>query len=705
MKTKMFSHTGFFSKKYSSAFISKYFPCIFLILHGIRGVCVRSGLRFTKWGVILILICFASQKILADIRYVNVNNGSPAAPYTSWATAANNIQDAVDAAVTDDIVLVTNGVYNSGSKVYTTSLASNRVVITKAITVRSVNGPESTIIAGSGPIGNSAVRCVFLTNDSALIGFTLSNGHTRSTGSTFYDTSGGGAFLSIGSVVSNCVITMSRSKYFGGGAACNFGGTVVDSILRANISELYAGGAFCRAGGTIKNCSLENNSADRNGGGIACNDGGLVTGCTIISNSADRYFGGGVYCFRGGIITNCLITENKAGFEDTEDGCGGGVYLSDTGFVYNCTISKNHARISGGGIYFSTSFKCIMNNSAVMNNVSSNGTGGGVNCGSGAIINNCIISGNAAPNSSGGGVICRYSTLNNCLIKNNWCDNDGGGIFISSGGTIVNCTIVSNTAVGAGTWAEGKGGGVYCSSGGDIRNSIIYFNTALIGDNWTNYLTGMSFDYSCTTPTNMLPGGTGCIADNPLFADVSNEDFHLLSYSPCVNTGNNAYTNTLIDLSGWPRIINNNVDMGCYEFSYPPQIATNALIFPAKNSIIFASTSTNIIWDAERITDDVDGTNLNITLITLHYADTTNFILEITNNIANVPGKIEMNIPDGNWDGLTNYVLKFEVVDSLSLTNSSILWDNVFAIVPEPCYLLFIVGILILFFGKIRLKL
>ena len=64
-----------------------------------------------------------------------------------------------------------------------------------------------------------------------------------------------------------------------------------------------------------------------------------------------------------------------------------------------------------------------------------------------------------------------------------------------------------------------------------------------------------------------------------------------------------------------------------------------------------------------------------------------------------------MKIPDGNWDGLTNYVLKFEVVDSLSLTNSSILWDNVFAIVPEPCYLLFIVGILILFFGKIRLKL
>jgi len=114
-----------------------------------------------------------------------------------------------------------------------------------------------------------------------------------------------------------------------------------------------------------------------------------------------------------------------------------------------------------------------------------------------------------------------------------------------------------------------------------------------------------------------------------------------------------------------------------------PQIAIDALIFPAANSIIFASTATNIIWDVEKITDDIDGTNLTISKIDLHYADTTNFILEVTNNIDNVLGKIEMNIPDGNWDGLTNYVLRFEVVDSSSLTNSRFFWDNTFAVVPE----------------------
>ena len=42
-----------------------------------------------------------------------------------------------------------------------------------------------------------------------------------------------------------------------------------------------------------------------------------------------------------------------------------------------------------------------------------------------------------------------------------------------------------------------------------------------------------------------------------------------------------------------------------------------------------------------------------------------------------------MYISDVTWPGLTNYVLKFEVVDSSSLTNSRIFWDNKFMIVPE----------------------
>jgi len=196
-----------------------------------------------------------------------------------------------------------------------------------------------------------------------------------------------------------------------------------------------------------------------------------------------------------------------------------------------------------------------------------------------------------------------------------------------------------------------------------------------------------TYSYCCTTPD---PGDIGNITDPPQFVDTNSTNYRLKAVSPCINAGTNLpWMTGAKDLDGNPRIVDGTVDMGCYEYVCPLEIATNALIFPEVNSIIYASFLTNIIWNVEKITDDIDGTNLTITKIDLHYADTTNFILEVTNNIANTLGEIEWYIPDGNWDGETNYVLKFEVVDSSSLTNSRIFWYNKFAIVPEPVGIVF----------------
>src|SRR5437762_9047536 len=113
------------------------------------------GVRGWLPNVALVLFLFSAASALAGVHYVDVNSTNAAPPYTSWATAAANIQDAVDAAVAGDEVVVTNGTYSP-------------LVVRKSLSIRSVNGPGAATIDGGG-----GTRCVFLANGASLSVFTL----------------------------------------------------------------------------------------------------------------------------------------------------------------------------------------------------------------------------------------------------------------------------------------------------------------------------------------------------------------------------------------------------------------------------------------------------------------------------------------------------------------------------------------------------
>ena len=199
------------------------------------------------------LLALISLNAAAVTRYVDLNSPSPTPPYTSWPTAATNIQDAIDAAVAGDLVLVTNGIYNTGGRTVGTYLITNRVVIDKAVTVQSVNGAAVTAIQGIGQIGSNAMRCIYLTNNATLTGFTLTNGATRGTGDAINEQSGAGVWCEPGAIIRNTVIVGNSANGDGGGA--------------------YRGRLY--------NCEITRNLA-ANGGGAY---GGLLYNCTVVSNS------------------------------------------------------------------------------------------------------------------------------------------------------------------------------------------------------------------------------------------------------------------------------------------------------------------------------------------------------------------------------------------------------------------------------------
>ncbi|OQX72237.1 MAG: hypothetical protein B6D61_14510, partial [Bacteroidetes bacterium 4484_249] len=287
--------------------------------------------------------------------------------------------------------------------------------------------------------------------------------------------------------------------------------------------------------------------------------------------------------------------------------------------------------------------------------------GGGIYCsGINPVISKCIITKNSARR-LGGGIY--KGTIKNSLICNNSADKGGAG-FSSR---FYNCTIIKNSA-------SSSGGATFY---GYAYNSIIYYNLA---PNYPNARQS-EYYYCCTTPDSM--GGTGNITAPPQFADTNSFDYRLKSTSPCINSGNNSYAPMPWDLDGNPRIFDDTVDMGCYESPFSvPRIASDALIFPADGSELVEDDFTDIIWNVGKITDTIDSTNLTITKISLLDANSSNKVANITNNVSNLIGEMFWLIPADLADLGGSYVLKFEVVNSSSITNSRIFTDSEFAIIP-----------------------
>ena len=272
---------------------------------------------------------FLTLNLHAATLYVDLNSANPTPPYSDWSTAATNIQDAIGVTSDGDTVLVTNGVYAFGGAVMAGDL-TNRVALTNAITVQSVNGPWVTAILGSRTTnGTTAVRCAWLTNGAALTGFTLAGGATRKTGDTPSLQSGGGVWCaSSNAVVANCVIVSNNASFYGGAV---YQGMVQNSLISSNGSALPLGGATYKS---------------------------ILNSCTIVSNST---YGAASPL----AMTNCIIYYNGPNGSQNVSISGGG-----NAFSHCCSTPPlpglpslgnfdNPPQLFADGVHLNTNSPCI----------------------------------------------------------------------------------------------------------------------------------------------------------------------------------------------------------------------------------------------------------------------------------------------------------------------------------------------------------
>lgn len=243
-------------------------------------------------------------------------------------------------------------------------------------------------------------------------------------------------------------------------------------------------------------------------------------------------------------------------------------------WIENCQFINNMARY-GGGIYSFTRANTKVNitiiNTLYDGNIATD-------------LNNSTAKG-LSGSASWLRTIGHTSTMEVRLINNTYVNNFTGG---TNGGltnntrATVGLTKATNTASNTNLTANVSNCVFWNNktlSNSTTRSITSLYDAPANAISVYNSIDELDFnDSSISTKTNT-------INTNPLFTDLANGDYTLQAASPAVDTGNNTFVTTSVDLLGHTRIFNTTVDMGVYEYnstlSIPSIVTTQSFkIFP-----------------------------------------------------------------------------------------------------------------------------
>jgi len=399
--------------------------------------------------------------------------------------------------------------------------------------------------------GNShTVVDVSNTSPTTLIdGFIISRGNAEGLaieGYPLYNT-GAGIFNSGGSpVIRNCIISRNSG---------------IQGAGMANIFE---------ANPTLINVTFRNNFVPYPGGGAGMlnseNSNPLILSCRFENNESEQLGGAIINTFGSSPeIRNSLFLSNRA-----LNGAAISSNDSSICIIVNSEFRGNVAGWNGGAIAASSKGEIIIENCLFAGNRGRNG--GAIHNENGVIrLFNCTLVGNIAE--EGGAAFANEKSLtrfNNSIVWNNRSHNDSapdfGAIYHNDNPEIVS---FSHSIIN----------GSYAPNGWNVELGIDF------GEN-------RSYDPLFENPSSSLG------------IPFTDGNYRLTKCSPAVNFGSNQLIRNLsiTDLQGNPRIIDDIVDIGAYEFEGdipPPVISCN-------DFVIELNFQTSISFDVNEFYEIID---------------------------------------------------------------------------------------------------
>lgn len=434
---------------------------------------------------------------------------------SGWSSTIQSAIDAIDGAHT---VLVYDGTYNEDVLFQFGSNDSNT-------TIRSVCGPDTTIINGSG----SGTTVTFSRYSSSQIdGFQVTGGTT------------GIEVLGTQVTINNCQVHDNNGLNGGG----------ISVIPSGDMPTL-----------TLTNSEIYNNSSDRGSGVRIWRGTGHIINNSIIRNNtitgdsiADG--GGGIHLSQIGdeiTISNSVIKDNAS----TNSYGGGGLYVTqvpDTAgaglTVSDSVISGNTTGGHGGGVYSDLS-KIKFVRSSLTGNTAADMGGALAWPGAGNAISfeNCILADNQAYQAGMAKLNGGALDIINSTIANNRATDHSGAIYNQLATiTIRNSILWGNRAGTVGHFAHFNGGSI------TISDSIIQ------NDNDGNFTDAPFFTDSGTSVVSGFAS-----EDDPWF--VGEGDYHIQTPSSAVDNASATYAPD-VDIDGQSRPQGVADDIGADEL-YP----------------------------------------------------------------------------------------------------------------------------------------